>query len=113
MATITSHTLNGVDGSHAGGIKVFLHRVGVSEPLMSGQMDEGGRLSLEVDPALVDPSATYELVFATAAYWRDRGLDDQTIIAEIVLRFQMPDASAKYHMPVIVSPYSYSTWKSG
>jgi 5-hydroxyisourate hydrolase len=35
-----------------------------------------------------------------------------TIMREIVLRFEMPDPSAQYHMPVILSPNSYSAWWS-
>lgn len=114
MARISSHTLNSVDGSHAGGIAVTLIRVGEKVPLFATQMDAGGRLSQDVDLTGTDPTATYELVFATAPYWADRGFGktESRIIPEIVLRFQMPDPHATYHTPIILSPNGYSVWCS-
>lgn len=114
MARITSHTLNAVDGSHAGGIAVTLIRIGAQTPLFASQMDAGGRLSQEIDLTGVDPEAMYELVFATATYWVKRGFDDthSPPVAEIVQRFQMPDPSGTYHMPIILSPHGYSVWRS-
>ena len=115
MALISSHTLNGNDGTHAGGIAVRLTRVGDTTPLFSTEMDAGGRLSQEVDLSGSDPSDIYELTFQTDAYWAARGLPrgDERIIGEIVLRFSMPDPNGKYHMPIILNPNSYSTWASG
>ncbi len=114
MARISSHTLNAVDGSHAGGIAVTLTRIGAQTPLFASQMDEGGRFSQEVDLTGADPEAMYELVFATGAYWGKRGFGDTQSppIAEIVQRFQMPDPSGTYHMPIILSPHGYSVWRS-
>jgi 5-hydroxyisourate hydrolase len=113
MATLTSHALNGLDGSHAGGIHVSLVKGGSPEPLRSSKTDDGGRLSFEFDPSEIDYDVSYELVFHVEPYWIDRGLQSDGVISEIVLRFKMPDASGEYHMPVILSPFSYSTWKSG
>ncbi len=114
MAIVSSHTLNGVDGTHAGGIDVHLTQRGAETPILVARMDAGGRLSEEVDLSGADPDATYELVFHTGAYWRTRGLpqDEGRIISEIVLRFSMPDPDGKYHMPIILSPNGYSTWAS-
>ena len=113
MATISSHTLNGTDGTHAGGIPVRLSRVG-GETLFETEMDPGGRLARDVPPDRVDPAATYELVFHTAPYWQTREVprDGPQIMSEIVLRFAMPDPEGRYHMPVILAPNSYSCWWS-
>ena len=113
MALITSHTLNGVDGSHAGGIAVSLHHVAGAKALLSSCTDEGGRLSLELDAKRIDPMSAYELVFETADYWRERGIENTNLVSEIVLRFHMENPHGRYHMPIILSPFSYSTWKSG
>ena len=115
MAIVSSHTLNGVDGTHAAGIEVALTRLGDAVPLFSTRMDAGGRLSEQVDLTGADNDATYELVFQTGPYWQARNLSDPAaqIIAEIVLRFAMPDPDATYHRPVILSPNSYSVcWSS-
>lgn len=115
MALISSHTLNGIDGTHAAGIAVRLTRIGDNGLLFASQTDAGGRLSQEVDLSDADPGDIYELTFQTDAYWATRGLPqgDKRIIGEIVLRFAMPDPNGQYHMPVIVNPNSYSTWMSG
>lgn len=113
MALITSHTLNGTDGSHAGGIAVSLYLVGNATALTSSVTDDGGRLSMEIDTKNIDAAATYELVFSPEDYWNDRRVGGPDAISEIVLRFKMNDPNGQYHMPIILSPFSYSTWKSG
>ena len=113
MITITSHTLNGIDGTHAGGISVSLNLVGRSAILKTARTDNGGRLSIEIDPSEIDINAKYELVFNTAPYWRDQEIDTANAISEIVLRFEFPDPVGNIHMPIIISPNTYSTWKSG
>lgn len=113
MAVITSHTLNGLDGTHAGGISVALRNAGNGNELFSAVMDEGGRLKQEVDPKLIDTDAIYELVFETEGYWEGQGVSKGRIIPQVVLRFRMTDADGDYHMPVILNPHSFSTWSSG
>lgn len=110
MAKLTSHTLNGTDGTHAGGIGVTLRNLGTGNTLFTAQMDEGGRLSRDIAAGDIDPAAQYELVFDTGAYWAARGIPAR--VEEIALRFSMPDTSGAYHMPVILNPHSYSMWMS-
>ena len=115
MATITTHTLNGVDGTHAGGIRVTLRNLTTRAILFETETDAGGRLSREFELGTAKSSDTYEIVFANGAYWRShtRTCAGIRTIDEIVLRFQMSDPDGKYHMPVILSPNAYSTWASG
>lgn len=114
MATVSSHTLNGVDGTHAGGIVVTLTCLGTGETLFSTETDPGGRLIQEIDPGRIDPEAVYEMVFATGPYWAGWEIprNGPQIMTEIVLRFTMPDPSSRYHLPVILSPNGYSVWWS-
>ena len=109
MAILTSHTLNGTDGTHAGGIKVIFSLV-VGEKIFETKMDEGGRLNEEIGSKYLDPTFSYELVFETGPYWIERGY--KQILDQVVLRFKMPDPNSNYHMPVIISPNSYSVWWS-
>lgn len=111
MAVITSHTLNGNDGAHAAGIAVTLSRLGqVNQVIFATVMDQGGRLEQEIAPEQIDPKATYELVFETGTYWSEQNVTGA--ISQIVLRFLMPDQKGHYHMPVILSPHSYTVWGS-
>ena len=109
MAILTSHTLNGIDGTHASGILVKLIELN-GETIFSSKMDQGGRLKQHVKPELINVSSEFELTFYTGEYWSERGYDQ--IMNQIVLRFRMPDPDASYHMPIIISPNAYSTWWS-
>ncbi|MGY9009734.1 MAG: hydroxyisourate hydrolase [Rhodobacterales bacterium] len=109
MATLTSHTLNGTDGSHAGAIKVKLIEVD-GQTIFETEIDDGGRLKQEIEPSKINPSSIYELTFETGQYWLERGFEQ--IMDQVVLRFRMPDPEGTYHMPIIINPNSYSTWWS-
>ena len=112
MAVVSSHTLNAVDGSHAGGIAVRLVNLDSGETVFDTAMDDGGRLVQDV--ANPEPTARYEMVFQTGSYWNARV--DQTrgtrIMDEVVVRFAMPDPDGRYHLPLILSPHGYSLWSS-
>ena len=114
MAVISSHTLNGVDGTHAGGIRVRVCERESGKILVDSRTDDGGRLSEDVDISPSASDATYEMVFEAGPYWQTRDIPRKTpqIMSEIVVRFQMPDPDARYHIPVILSPNSYSVWWS-
>ena len=74
MAILSSHTLNGTDGTHAGGIGLTLTNLNTGEVVFRGQMDDGGRLTQKISDQEIDTKATYELVFDTAAYWNTRNI---------------------------------------
>ena len=109
MATLTSHTLNGNDGSHAGAIKVKLIEVD-GQTIFETEIDDGGRLKQEIEPSKINSSSIYELTFETGQYWLERGFEQ--IMDQVVLRFRMPNPEGIYHMPIIINPNSYSTWWS-
>ncbi len=114
MATVSSHTLNGTNGTHAGGIRVQLTNRTSGAVLFDTHTDDGGRLSEDVDLGSAEPETVYELVFATGSFWatQDVPRGGTQIMSEVVLRFQMADPDARYHIPVILSPNSYSAWWS-
>ena len=115
MAVVASQRLNGSDGTQAGGSAVSLRNLTTCEILFDTTMDDGGRLVQNIAKNRIDPAAKYELVFATGAYWQAQNLPrpGMQIMAEVVVRFSMADATARYHIPVILSPNSYSIWWSG
>ena len=112
MAIISSHTLNGMNGTHAGGFPVRLVNITKNSEIFSTSIDNNGRLEENVDLSLNDSTDKYELIFDTGVYWNSLGISasNNQIISEVVLRFSMPNKNARYHMPVILSPNSYSTW---
>ena len=114
MAIISSHTLNGMNGTHAGGVPVRLINITKTSEIFSTSIDSHGRLEKKVDLSLTNATDKFELIFDTGVYWNSFGLSssDNQIISEVVLRFSMPNKNARYHMPLILSPNSYSTWSS-
>jgi 5-hydroxyisourate hydrolase len=117
MATLSTHTLNSVDGTHAGHVGISLSQIGpdgLRTPIFSKATDAVGRLSERIEIATADASAEYELVFQTGAYFARQGLPilGMRIMNTVVLRFNMPDPEATYHMPLMIAPNSYSAWWS-
>ena len=114
MAVLSSHLLNGVDGTHAGEVTVTLIQIaadGERLVVFEEQSDQGGRFQQDV--AIVT-DAGYEMVIASGAYFSGREIPvtGTQILHEIVIRFSMPDPDARYHIPGIMAPNSYSCWWS-
>ena len=115
MALITSHTLNGIDGTHASYIRVQLVELDNTEgPIFDTHIDSEGRLSQAVSPKDINPLNSYDLVFFTGHYWESRmvKMEKDNISEQIVVRFRMPDPEGHYHVPVILNPKSYTVWLS-
>ena len=101
-ATISTHVLNGADGTHSSGVAVRLINLTTGVTLFAEETGSGGRLSHKVDLTGSDPMDRYELSFTTAA----------GAMEEIALRFGMPDPEGRYHVPLILSPNAASFWWS-
>ena len=112
MANLTSHTLNGADGSHASAIPVTLEHVISKKSIFSSRMDSGGRLSVDIDPKDLIAGDNYQLTFNVSEYWKERKIFNSEILNEITVRFKVDDVFGSYHIPVILSPNSYTVWKS-
>jgi len=118
MATVSSHILDSVIGDHAGGIRVECYRLsdaGARQQVFNAIANEEGRIAETVSVDSAQQDARYELVFHTAAYFKDKSIPaaEKQIMAEVVVRINMPDAEARYHIPLVLSPHSYTIWWSG
>ena len=114
MATVSSHILDSVSGTHAVGIRCQLFQLGEPRRLLFDvEANEEGRIVEEVVLDAESSGGEFELVFHGAAYFAGRSLATDSIVATVVLRFAMPDDTKRYHLPVMLSPHSYSTWWSG
>lgn len=104
--TVTTHVLDAVTGLPAEGLPVRLE-TGDGVWLGSGATDEDGRIR-EIGPAVVD-SGTYRLRFDTDAYFTDHGRD--SFYPEVVVTFRITGPTRGYHVPVLLSPFAYSTYR--
>ena len=117
MATISSHILDSVTGGSAVGIRVVLYRISaklVRQTLFDLEADAEGRIIEQVDVSQAAANSEYELVFHSADYFAKKSLPNtaDSVMNTVVIRFSMPDAQQRYHLPVMLSPHSYSVWSS-
>ncbi len=111
MAVLSTHVLDGTNGTHAACVAVSLINLRTQQVVLSALTDEAGRLSETIKHTGL-PTDRYELMFKAGEYWARHGYTHAQIINEIVVRLEMPDANARYHFPIIFAPHTYSTWAS-
>lgn len=116
MGHLSTHVLDTTHGCPAAGMRVRLQR-------MQGERAETIKeLTLNADGrndggALLDAAAMavgrYRLLFEVAAYFRARGvpLPEPAFLDTVAVDFGIADAAGHYHVPLLVSPWSYSTYR--
>ena len=110
MAIFSSHLLNSVNGTHANGVKVTINQInssGVKKIFLETETDQGGRILKDFELTSEDCACDYEMVCKTADYFLEKN-----IVTEIIIKFKMEDPKKKYHLPIIMSPNSYTIWWS-
>jgi 5-hydroxyisourate hydrolase len=111
VSAVSTHVLDTVRGEPASGIVVRLERVGSGE-LGRAVTDDDGRIT---DFGVASLSAgTYRLVFETAVYLAGSGRGEggaAPFFPEVVVTFAADGLRPRYHIPLLLSPYSYSTYR--
>ena len=109
MTRITSHVLDTSTGQPASELAVRLERSGSgsSVPLASATTDGDGRVRDWLPEGL--PAGRYRLVFETGAWFRAAGRD--TLYPEVRIDFEVQDGAPGYHLPLLLSPFGYSTYR--
>ncbi|MEM0981690.1 MAG: hydroxyisourate hydrolase [Cyanobacteria bacterium P01_H01_bin.58] len=114
---LTTHVLDTAHGCPAAGMAIALWSI---EPetqtrtlLRQIETNADGRTD---EPLLIDGSlqvGVYELVFEVGQYFaqRDHSLPQPAFLNQVPMRFGIADASAHYHVPLLTSPWSYSTYR--
>jgi 5-hydroxyisourate hydrolase len=113
---LSTHVLDTMNGVPAAGMQVALYTTqdGVVTLVRRITLNQDGR---NPDGLLYDNASlkagTYRLVFDVAAYFRARGvaLPDPPFLDQVSLDFGIADVQAHYHVPLLVSPWSYSTYR--
>lgn len=104
---VTSHVLDAATGRPAPGVGVRLEARTDDgwTPVASAVTDGDGRAS-DLGPAAL-AEGVYRVVFDTAGYFGDR----PTFYPEVVIVFELASASEHYHIPLLLSPFAYSTYR--
>jgi hydroxyisourate hydrolase len=108
--TISTHVLDTTRGEPAAGIAVSLWRLEGSQqaqPQGAGETDADGRIGDLLDAPLL--AGVYRLTFDLAAYFKQRGTTP--FLGRVTLDFEVTDAKRRYHIPLLVSPYSCASYR--
>lgn len=112
MGKLTSHVLDVAAGIPAAGLRIELHELESARLLGEFRTDQDGRCAalLAGDSLRV---GRFSLTFYVADYFRAAGvkLPEPPFIDDVVVRFGIADPAQNYHVPLIVSPWSYSTYR--
>jgi 5-hydroxyisourate hydrolase len=102
-------------GQAAANMKVELYRFenGHRTHCLTARTNADGRTDSPLLTGDLIPTGRYEITFGAGEYFRALGvpLTEPPFLDEIVVRFGIADAAANYHVPLLVSPYGYSTYK--
>jgi 5-hydroxyisourate hydrolase len=103
--SLSTHVLDASRGAPAVGVPVRLTGADGAE-LASGVTDDDGRVR-ELAPRL--PAGDYRIAFDTGAYFRATG--QEGFYPEVVVAFTVTDAGRHHHVPLLLSPFAYSTYR--
>jgi 5-hydroxyisourate hydrolase len=114
VGRLTTHVLDTALGRPARGVEIELFNLSGDRTLViRGVTNDDGRC----DAPLLDQDAfktgRYELVFHAGNYFRSQGLElpDPAFLDEVVIQFGIAEQDSHYHVPLLLSPYGYSTYR--
>jgi 5-hydroxyisourate hydrolase len=114
MSAISTHVLDTSKGCPAGGLRVVLEMQTTSLDwtlLGRGTTDDDGRFRNLLPPDVPLEAAVYRLTFDTANYFASQNLEG--FYPEVTIIFHVRDATQHYHVPLLLSPFGYSTYRGG
>jgi len=112
VARLTTHVLDTARGRPAAGMRVELYAAGDGRRLLAASVtNDDGRCDAPLGEHV--PPGVYELVFHAGDYFRATGasLPDPPFLDQVLLRFGIAEAEGRYHVPLLVSPWSYSSYR--
>jgi len=111
LAGLTTHVLDTMHGRPAAGVSLRLWREG--EMLASAVTNLDGRVDGPLLTGLELSAGRYRLEFDVGEYFRDMGvaLPQPAFLEVVTIDFGVADTGAHYHVPLLVSPFAYSTYR--
>lgn len=112
---LTTHVLDTASGRPAAGIRIALYRVSGNShrKIREAVTNADGRCDAPLLEGKDFQTGQYELIFFAGDYLRTTGaaLPDPLFLDQIPIRFGVSDAAAHYHVPLLISPFGYSTYR--
>ena len=117
MGRLTTHVLDTASGRPATGLALELWRLDDEHLSLIGECktDADGRCPSPLLEGEAFTPGRYQLLFRAGDYFRDRNPGDAppepAFLDEVIVRFGVADADRHYHVPLLLSPYGYSTYR--
>ena len=115
MARVSTHVLDTARGVAAAGVEIELHRIDGANrrPVARATTNADGRTDVPLMAGDRLEPGVYELTFHAGDYYRRAGmtLPQPPFLDEVVVRVGLADAAGDYHVPLLLSPYGYSTYR--
>lgn len=114
MARLSTHVLDTAKGKPAAGLKIELYSLDESrQHLKTVITNNDGRTDEPLLSGDTIPTGIYELIFHAGDYLRALGisLPEPAFLDDIIIRFGIAEASGHYHVPLLLSPFGYSTYR--
>lgn len=115
MARLSTHVLDTSLGRPARGLAIDLHRLDgeARVAVTRATTNADGRTDAPLLSGDRLDAGIYELTFHAADYFRAAGgvLDDPPFLSDVVIRFGIADPAGHYHVPLLLSPYGYTTYR--
>lgn len=113
---LSTHVLDNHAGRPAGGLRLALRELsGLDEPriVVSTQTNADGRTDAPLISGRPLPIGQYEILFAVSDYYRDRqvALAEPPFLDVVPVRFSIAEPEGHYHVPLLVTPWSYGTYR--
>lgn len=112
---LTTHVLDTMHGGPAAGVRIEVRRLadGTATVVRDATTDADGRIAGGLLAGDDLHAGRYEIAFHVGDYFRARGvaLPDPPFLDVVPVRFAIADASAHYHVPLLASPWAYSTYR--
>ena len=111
MSAITTHVLDTSSGRPGRQIAVTLEQLGANGPVSigAGQTDDDGRCRDLVSEGTGFESGTYRITFEVGQYFE--GLGIECFFPQVSIIFDVKDEGQHYHVPLLVSPFGYTTYR--
>jgi len=112
---LTTHVLDTAGGRPAAGVRLDLFRISDNrrDHLFAAETNADGRCDGPLLEGAAFAAGVYELVFQVAEYFRRRGVDlpAEPFLDVVPIRFGIAEPGQHYHVPLLISPYGYSTYR--
>jgi len=115
MSRLSTHVLDTANGKPAAGVSLTLYRITPAgrEQVVATRTNADGRTDAPLLAGSAMTVGVYEIDFEAGAYFRGLGLalPDPAFVDRVTLRFGIADPQGHYHVPLLASPWSYSTYR--